>query len=173
MDNKIKEAARLWTLAVPAVSAFITSLVRDFQDRDEILQETSVAVLQGFHQFDQARPFLPWALGVARIQTLVYLRKKGAEKLVFDSAAVDAIATAFTEDAQHDPRLEHLRDCSRQLDADARELCRLRYALDLKPAAIAERLGQSPNSISKALQRVRDALRDCMAGKAKALGVNP
>jgi len=45
MDHSLREATRQWTLAVPAVSAFIASLVRDFQDRDDILHETAVAVL--------------------------------------------------------------------------------------------------------------------------------
>lgn len=170
MDNKIKEAARLWTLAVPAVSAFITSLVRNFQDRDEIMQETSVAVLQGFDRYDPSRPFTAWAMGVARIQTLAFLRKKGSERLLFDSEAVESIAIAIAGDTESDSRLEHLRDCAGSLDGEARELCRLRYALDLKPASIAERLGQTPNTIAKALQRVRDRLRDCMEHKAALEG---
>jgi RNA polymerase sigma-70 factor (ECF subfamily) len=173
MDHSLREAARQWTLAVPAVSAFISSLVRDFQDRDDILQETAVAVLHGYNRYDPARPFLAWAMGIARLQTLSHLRKKGADKLVFDSAAVDAIATAIAQDSAMDARLERLRDCARKLDPDATELCRLRYTLDLKPAAIAERLGQSANTVAKALQRVRDRLRDCIEHKASALEANP
>lgn len=173
MDHSLREAARQWTLAVPGVSAFISSLVRDFQDRDDILQETAVAVLHGYNRYDPARPFLAWAMGIARLQTLSHLRKKGADKLVFDSAAVDAIATAIAQDSAMDARLEHLRDCARKLDPDATELCRLRYTLDLKPTAIAERLGQSANTVAKALQRVRDRLRDCIEHKASALEANP
>ncbi len=173
MDHSLREAARQWTLAVPAVSAFISSLVRDFQDRDDILQETAVAVLHSYDRYDPARPFVAWAMGIARLQTLSHLRKKGADKLVFDSAAVDAIATAIAQDSAMDARLEYLHDCARRLDPDATELCRLRYTLDLKPAAIAERLGQSANTVAKALQRVRDRLRDCIEHKASALEANP
>ncbi len=173
MDHSLREATRQWTLAVPVVSAFISSLVRDFQDRDDILQETAVAVLQGYHRYDPARPFTAWAMGIARLQTLAHLRKKGADRLVFDSAAVDAITIAMAQDPEMDSRLEHLRDCARKLDPDATELCRLRYTLDLKPAAIAERLGQSSNTVAKALQRVRDRLRDCIERKATALEAKP
>ena len=173
MDHSLREATRQWTLAVPAVSAFIASLMRDFQDRDDILQETAVAVLQGYNRYDPSRPFVAWAMGIARLQTLAHLRKKGADKLVFDSAAVDAIATAIAQDGTIDSRLEHLRDCAKRLDPDATELCRLRYTLDLKPAAIGERLGQSANTVAKALQRVRDRLRDCIERKGAALEANP
>ena len=35
MDDKTRQAARLWTLAQPVVSAFVTSVVRDFAARDD------------------------------------------------------------------------------------------------------------------------------------------
>ena len=109
MDHALREATRQWTLAVPAVSAFIASLVRDFQDRDDILQETAVAVLQGYHRYDPSRPFVAWAMGIARLQTLAHLRKKGSDKLVVDSAAVDAIATALAYVCTIESRLAPLR----------------------------------------------------------------
>jgi RNA polymerase sigma-70 factor (ECF subfamily) len=37
MDPRIREVTRLWTLAVPPVSAFVASLVRDFHARDDVL----------------------------------------------------------------------------------------------------------------------------------------
>ena len=48
MDEQTRQAARLWALAQPAVSPFVLSLTLDFQDRDDILQETAVAVLESF-----------------------------------------------------------------------------------------------------------------------------
>jgi hypothetical protein len=63
MDPRTREVTRLWTLAVPAVSSFVASLVRDFQDCDDVLRDTAVAVVESFDQYDPARPFLAWALG--------------------------------------------------------------------------------------------------------------
>jgi RNA polymerase sigma-70 factor (ECF subfamily) len=50
----------------------------------------------------------------------------------------------------------------------ARGLCQLRYEQDLKPAAIADRVGMTPNSVAKALQRIRDQLRECLDRRAPA-----
>lgn len=167
MDPRIREVTRLWTLAVPAVSAFVASLVRDFQDRDDVLQDTAVAVVESFDQYDPARPFLAWALGVARNQALLHLRRKGRDRVAFDTDAVEALAAAFADVAPAEGRkLDRLRDCVRALDEKSRELCRLRYEDDLKPAAIGERLGVGANAVAKALQRVRDRLRECVERKA-------
>lgn len=166
MNPAILEATRLWTLAVPAVSAFVAALVRDFQDRDDVLQETAVAVLDSFPRYDPAQPFTAWAIGIARNQVRLHCRRKGRERLAFDPGAVDALAVAFAE-ADPDRRLDDLDGCVAALDPASRELCRLRYEQDLKPAAIAERLGQAANTVAKALQRVRDRLRECIRRKVE------
>jgi RNA polymerase sigma-70 factor (ECF subfamily) len=165
----VREATRLWTLAVPAVSAFVAALVRDFQDRDDVLQETAVAVLEAFPRYDPAQPFTAWAMGIARNQVRLLWRRKGRERLAFDTEAVDALAAAFAT-ADPDRRLDHLDGCVAALDPASREMCRLRYEHDLKPAAIGERVGQAANTVAKALQRIRDRLRECIQRKAAEAG---
>ncbi len=66
MDESTRQATRFWTLAQPAVSAFVTSVVRDFRDRDDVLQDIAVAVIESFDSYDSDRPFTAWAMGVAR-----------------------------------------------------------------------------------------------------------
>jgi RNA polymerase sigma-70 factor (ECF subfamily) len=45
-------------------------------------------------------------------------------------------------------------------------MCDLRYRNDFKPAAIAQTMGMTANSVAKALQRIRTQLRNCMARKS-------
>lgn len=163
MDDNSRQAARLWTLAQPVVSAFVTSVVRDFKDRDDVLQEIAVVVFESFDSYDQQRPFVPWVMGVARNQVGLYLRQRVKNRLVFDVDTVNCLATAFTElSPREQHRLDALTDCLKLLDDRARELCHLRYYDNLKPAGIAEKLGMAPNAVAKALQRIRDQLRDCI-----------
>ncbi len=170
MNPEILEAARQWTLAVPTVSAFVTSLVRDFQDRDDVLQETAVAVLESFGRYDPANSFVGWAIGIARNQVRLHHRRRGRERIAFDSEAVDALARAFADQTPHDLRLDRLGKCVEALDDRGKELCRLRYEQNLKPAGISERLGIAANAVAKALQRVRDRLRECVERKAAEAG---
>lgn len=166
MHPSIFEATRLWTLAVPTISAFVTSLVRNFQDRDDVLQETAVAVMESFGRYDPSQSFVGWAIGIARNQVRLHCRRKGRERIAFDSDAVDALARAFTGNGPLDPRLDRLGECVEALDTKAKELCRLRYEGDLKPAVIGDRLGVAANAVAKSLQRIRDRLRECVERKA-------
>ncbi len=65
MDDRTRQATRQWTLAQPVVSAFLTSVVRDFRDRDDVLQDVAVAVVECFDRWDRERPFVAWAMGDA------------------------------------------------------------------------------------------------------------
>lgn len=166
MDPSIEKATRYWTAAQPAVSAFLTSVIRDFRDRDDLLQDTAVAVLGSFASYDPSRPFVAWAIGVARNQVGLYLRRRSRNRLIFDDETVACLATAFVDENEEKSReFEYLGECLQALAQRARELCDLRYRHDLKPAAIAERLGLSANTVAKALQRVRDELRECIERK--------
>lgn len=91
--------------------------------------------------------------------------------MAFDNDVVDALAIALNDDGRTHQRMMHLEGCIATLDVKARELWRLRYELDLKPAAIAERIDGNANTVAKALQRVRDRIRDCIDRKVAAEGV--
>ena len=111
MDPRIREVTRLWTLAVPAVSAFVASLVRDFPDCDDVLQDTAVAVIESFDRYDPERSFVGWALGIARNQVGLYLRRRGRDRHTFDSPAVEQLAAAFETLTPGDlHQLDHLRE---------------------------------------------------------------
>jgi RNA polymerase sigma-70 factor (ECF subfamily) len=174
MDDTTLQATRLWTLAQPVVSAFVTSVVRDFTDRDDVLQEIAVAVVESFDRYDASRPFISWAMGIAHRQVGLYLRRVRRDRLVFDDQTIQSLAIAFEAQAP-DPshKLDFLHDCLRHLEGRARHVCKLRYRDDLKPAAIGEALGMTANSVAKMLQRIRDQLRECVERKASLAGGMP
>lgn len=167
--ERTRRAMRLWSLAQPAVSAFITAVLRDFSARDDVLQDVAVAVLESFDSYDERRPFTPWAIGVARNQIGLYLRQRRRDRQTFDTDAIESLAAAFAmvpEDESH--LLDRLRVCIARLSVRSRRLCELRYRDDLKPAAIAAAVSMSANGVSKALQRVRQQLRACIESERMA-----
>ncbi|MGA0038400.1 MAG: sigma-70 family RNA polymerase sigma factor [Pirellulales bacterium] len=167
MDPRIVEATRLWVRAQPVVTAFLSTVVRDFCERDDLLQDVAVAVMQGFDRYDRTRPFTPWAIGVARNQVGLYLRRRKRDRHTFDSEAMERVAAAFERlSPEATSQFDRLGECLAAVTGRARQICDLRYRDDLKPAAIASRLGMQPNAVSKALQRVRDQLRQCIEAAA-------
>jgi RNA polymerase sigma-70 factor (ECF subfamily) len=171
MDEQYQQAIRYWTLAQPVVSAYVAAVVRDFRDRDDVLQAISVAVLEAFPSYDPARPFTAWAMGIARNQIGTYLRERKRNRLFFDAETVDLLAVAFEQlDSAQSRKLDFLQDCLAKLEGRARQLCELRYQNDLKPAAIGSLLGMTPNTVAKSLQRIRDQLRQCIERQAALEG---
>lgn len=169
MDDKTRKATLLWTSAQPVVAAFVASVVRDVRDREDVLQETALAVYSSIDSYDSKLPFNAWAIGIARNQVGLYLRRRTRDRHVFGDSTIACLEAAFGR-ASTSPKLDSLSDCVERLDGRAREICDLRYQDDLKPAAIAEQLGTNANAVSKALQRIRQQLRQCIESKANIQG---
>lgn len=161
MDTQALQATRLWTLAQPVVSAYVTAVVRDFSVRDDLLQDIAVSVIESFERYDSDRPFAGWALGIAQNHVRLYLRRIRRERLIFSNETIAALGVAFDVQGTS-PALDHLPGCLEKLDARSRRLCDLRYVHNLKPAAIGQSVGMSANAVAKALQRVREQLRLCL-----------
>lgn len=163
MDEQYQQAVRHWTLAQPVVSAYVSSVVRDFRDRDDLLQEISVAVLESYASYDSGRPFTAWVIGIAKKQIGTYLRERKRNRFVFDADTVESLADAFEQiDSEETRKLDYLHQCVAKLEGRARQICELRYQNDLKPVAIAGLLGMTANSVAKSLQRIREQLRQCI-----------
>lgn len=174
IDESTRQVTRLWTLAHPRISAFVTSVVRDFRDRDDLMQDIAVAVFESFDSYDPSRPFDKWALGVARNQFKTYLRKRKRdhERLVFDDETVACVEAAFAAEPNEEFRkMDFLKECVQELEGRGRQLCEMRYLDELKPAKISEAINMPGTAVRKALQRVRAQLRQCIERKATAEGV--
>lgn len=163
MDDSTRAAFACWTEAQPAVSAYVHALVGDRTLRDEVLQDTALAVLARWSTYDRARPFLPWVLAIARNLVSSSRRRSRRAPAGLTDAAMDALEAAIAEvDSAERARLAHLAECLRLLGGRAREICDYRYRSGLAPRRIAEILGLAPNTVSKALERLRGELRACI-----------
>jgi RNA polymerase sigma-70 factor (ECF subfamily) len=169
MDPRTREAFAHWTLAQPAVSAFVHAVVADRAERDDVLQEVAIAVLESYAAYDPARPFVAWAIGIARHAVADALRRRARAPMRLGDEAAEAVAQAIAQVHEGErERLAHLAACLEELDGRAREVCELRYRRDLAPARIAQVLGIQPNTAAKALQRVREQLRACIERRMRA-----
>ncbi len=162
-SNEMKRLASLWMQAQPAVASFISASVRRFQDAEDLLQDVAVDVAGSFEKYDSERPFLPWAIAIARFKVLDYYRRQGKSQKVFSVEAIDMLADASVRVGHHDPNAhEVLRRCINGLTKRARDIVRLRYASDLRPKDIAHMIGGTAGGVSKLLSRSRAALAECM-----------
>jgi RNA polymerase sigma-70 factor, ECF subfamily len=154
---------RCWTQAQPTVAACIHAWVPDFHEAEDLLQDVAVVLLSKFGQYDPARPFAAWALGVAKKEVLVRRRSHARSFLLAHTDLVDRIAEACERlQPDLDDRMEPLRRCLAQVQGRSRQLLSLRYEEGLLPGAIAQRLKMTAGAVRTTLSRVRDVLQQCV-----------
>lgn len=162
-EQQRKDLAVLWTQAQPHVAAFVSSMVLDFHAAEDLIQQVAVAVAEQFEEYDQARPFVAWSIGIARFKVYNYYRSTKRDKHVFDTEALDGVARAFCELAPElDPRRKALDACVKRVQGRAATVLEMRYVREMKPARIAQKIGMTSNAVSVMLHRVRAALEKCI-----------
>lgn len=161
-DNSL-QAIRQWTLVQPLVSAYLGGIVASKADRDDLLQETAVAVLNSYANYDSARSFDGWVLGIAQNVLRNHFRKLSRDRLIFDDTLLVGLAESFeVVAAEQTERLDRLNECLKKLAPAARTLCELRYRDELSIELISQRLGKTTAAVAKTLQRLREQLRGCI-----------
>ena len=138
--------------------------IGSFHDAEDVLQEVAVSVAKNYGTYDSSRPFIAWALGIARNHMLMYFRRYHRERLVFNDELVISIGQHFETLAEEaaEARREALNHCLHQLDERRRRLIEMRYSGGLSVDAIATSLGKSVAAVKGSLHRVRKVLEQCV-----------
>ena len=154
---------RLWTQALPALAGYIAAVVPDPNAGDDVLQEIAVAALRRFPDYDPARPFIAWAMGIAKIQVLTDRRDRARASARLRRETVEQLAEPWEEVLpEMDERKRALGECLGTVTGRGRELVVLRYEQSLEPKEIAERMRMNAGAVRVALARVRSALQSCI-----------
>ena len=151
------------TRAQRALHAFILAIVRNAADADDVLQETNIVLWRKADEFDAARPFTPWAMRVAQLQALAFLKKRQRSKVAFDDELLAIIAEeAIAEAPEADARRVALSGCLQKLTPEHGALIAQRYEPGGSVNEMAEERGTTPKAISEMLRRIRQALLLCI-----------
>lgn len=168
-----EERFRRATACRPALLAVILAMTQDFQESEDLVQETMLEVFKSVGSFDDSRDFLRWAKGVAR---KVVLRHWAARKRIpqtMEAEALQTLAESLAEEGEEPALWEderrRLQECLERLSERSRRLFLLRYGQNLKGPALAEASGFNVNSLRTTLLRIRVFLRDCLRSGPAAM----
>jgi RNA polymerase sigma-70 factor (ECF subfamily) len=157
---------RLLTQNERRVYAFILSLVPNWADADEILQETNVRLWNEFTKFDPETDFLAWACTVAKFQVLTHRKRQSREKIRFTDEFLDVVADEMSRDIDHAAaRQQALQGCIDGLSENNREMLKAYYRHGAVGAEVAATFGRSVDALYKALSRIRRVLHGCVESK--------
>src|SRR3954463_6358581 len=90
-DNVRVELAANWERARTVVFAQLLAGIGSFYHAEDVLQEVAVSVAKNYGSYDSTRPFIAWALGIARNHMLMYFRRYHRNRLVFNEEIIAAI----------------------------------------------------------------------------------
>ncbi len=145
------------------IKAFLMAATGNVQDMEELFQEVSVILWEKFEQYDPARPFPAWMLGVARLQVLKWRQKHARERLVFSEETLAMLASeSEVLNKANEEQVQILRGCIAKLSPMHRTVLRMRYEEACPIKIIAERTERTAGCIQMMLQRTREILRKCM-----------
>jgi RNA polymerase sigma-70 factor (ECF subfamily) len=150
--------------AQSALYAFILTLMAGQDGAADVLQETNVKLCREWQRYDTSRPFLPWAMTLAKFEVMAWRTRQSRSRLVLDNDVADLMAEEIME-APSDRELIALESCLSTLPARQRELISSRYDRGETVRAIAKRLAQPENALAALLYRIRKALHDCITAK--------
>jgi RNA polymerase sigma-70 factor (ECF subfamily) len=164
-QDRRQSFVRLLALNQRSIYALILSLVPNWADADEILQETSLRLWEHFDRYVPGTDFGAWARTLAKFQVMTYRRKKGRQREQFGDEFVEVMATeAERRDVNscEADRDEALSKCLQSLPEHSRELLRAYYAPGAVPHQVAQSRARTIEWLRLALFRIRRILRSCI-----------
>jgi RNA polymerase sigma-70 factor (ECF subfamily) len=166
---KVNEFVRLLGENQRRISLYVMGLVPNWNDAEEIVQETTVVLWQEFSKFETGTNFAAWACKVAYFRVLAWRKRKTREKLQFSSEFLETISEELAADPERrEDRERRLAECVEKLPPDQQKVLLLRYGEGCEIDELATRVGRTVAASYRLLSRIRHNLFECV-GRATAL----
>ncbi|MEM9109594.1 MAG: sigma-70 family RNA polymerase sigma factor [Planctomycetota bacterium] len=164
----VSRLALLWGKAQHSVSAYVHAAVRNHHDAEDVIQATVTYIAHHFEEYDPDRPFIAWAIGIARYRILDHRHQGRRQPLLLGDEALDSLTDAMARKADTaDDRREALDHCMGRLKPEHRRVLAERYGSDKGREEIASDLGIKARSVTVLLRRVRTVLAECIDQRMK------
>jgi RNA polymerase sigma-70 factor, ECF subfamily len=154
------------TSCQPRLHAYILSLLPNWNDANDVLQDTNLVLWHRSEEYVEGTNFLAWAYTIARYKVLAHHRDQHRDRHIFD----DELFALMADQAEQrvppgEATVVVLKECMKGLSPFQRELVRQRYAKDGSVQEMARKLGRSAAVISVTLSRIRHRLMACLRRK--------
>jgi len=164
--NKINRSDFLRFLAKsePVVRSYLRSLVQDYHDHSEIMQNAFITAWEKYSKFEgDENDFCKWMCVIARFQALKHRQTQARDKWVLSDKLLEKISTEGVNDIASTERwIEKLEDCLKELPEPNRDLIKQAYTPKQTIKAMAAERETTPDALYQKLRRIRKALAKCM-----------
>jgi RNA polymerase sigma-70 factor (ECF subfamily) len=153
--------------------AYITTLLPNRSDAEEVFQQTSLILWLKWDQYDPDRNFLAWACGMAHFEVRNFLRQRKPDqyRVVLSDEVLDLLAsTRLAMEEGSEERIQALRICLDSLPNGQGRLIEEHYEHPDSATTVAKRLGITRANFYMRLHRIRRILMDCIDKRLAAEG---
>ncbi len=165
LDDRQREAYDVVLAHRTMLLAYVRAIVRDPELAEDTVADVSMELVRSWERYDAARPFGPWARGVARHVALANLRKQRALPALLDAETLEGVGAeldALGDERRLEARRLALARCVEKLPEVQRGLVRMRYFEDRSYEQIAASVKRSVDALYVAFTRIHRALEECI-----------
>ena len=142
---------------------YVVSLLPNWADADDILQDTKLELWERFSEYDPAGDFGAWARKLILFRVMTFRTKSGRERARFSQEAFDLVAAEAAPVVEEaDARFRILAGCLQKLTDAARQLLWRCYAGGATIKDVAISLGRSIRGTQQAVAKIRSDLQQCI-----------
>ncbi len=149
------------------VFGYIYALVQNFQDAQDVYQQTLMVLWRKFGQYRPGTNFLAWATKTAQLECYAFRRSTFPRSVSLSLEAMRKVADSQTRQArvaaaESDHLQALLQKCIEKLSAPDQDLLKQCYQIHCRIKDVAAALGRSPQSVCNSLGRIRRDLHKCI-----------
>ena len=145
------------------IYAFILTLVPNWSDADDLMQETTEVMWRKFQEEDDIHDFCAWGKAIARNKIMNFYARKKRERVLFDDAMLkDVIEREEKTSSKEELRVQALQKCLHKLRPNDRHLIQVLYEHEITIKKLAEEVKRPVQGLYKAMARIHHALLQCV-----------
>jgi len=155
------------------VRPYLARYVRDKEVVDDLAQETFLSAYLSLATFEDGRPVGAWLMGIARNRALRYLRSE-KQRRAREQNALQAALSGWWADliesevsGTREGEISALQSCIEKLPQHSGSMVREYYFKGKTAGDLAREGGKTEVSVWVTMQRIRQALRECVEHRLK------
>ena len=162
-SERTRRFVRLLLAHQNALYGYILTLVPNWSDADDLMQEVAEVMWCRFEQGEPIGNFGAWGRGIARNKILNYYARKRRERILFNSDLFEEIADRAARTSREvNARMQAVQFCLRKLREADRLLIERMYEEGLTIKDLAGQVHRPVQGLYKAVARIHQALIRCV-----------
>lgn len=158
----------------PRLRAYIRMMIYNASDVGDVLQEAVAAGWEHYADYDPARPFDAWMMGIARNRIYEYQREQKKHAHPLNQEVLELIESEADDLEETTSQIEDaLESCLGKLSAEDYHLVQTRYERAETNRQASKLLGISEPTVSRALSRIYARLLICIKQHQRGPEVQP